>query len=1004
MIRTLSSKGLDLEQYFKTLDPNNRGLLNRKKFFSILKQIGLPYGNRELNDITQHYTVPSSDQADYISLLKDTGIIMKVVEDNGTTSSNSVNNNGNNSHGNNQSVNPATDNIDISIYTIVISDVKRMILESISSRSKHQDDVYRMFARWDTQGTGTITATQFLRVLAKLHINLTDQDQDFLVELLDTNGMGRIDFEGLLNFCFSTDKLQSPSTNVYRNNNNSNNNNTLLSPTTNTFSASSFSVDDNKDGGETMSAVSTEGNTSLEHRGSGSSDNHHHHINNFNISSRRPHTASLSRPYHSSLQANYYGSNSNINNNNSNSSNHTHRIEHTSSSTTNGIMTSNINDKNNNNNSNINNNRVYLPSSNAKSPPQRPLTASGRVISSQKNKFSPATVVLLDRENSQYVVELPDDVIYGEENYLSVDNTNLKQQQQKQQKQLQQQQQQQQINVGGKLPYTGILNNNNNNNNNNISSFNNFITEVNDNNDENNNIRTVKYVPQDQFIEQFSSQVMTNNNDNNYNNRNLNNGNNIYSYNYIPSTTYIPSGSINILNNNNNNIGNVSNNSNINSNDPATMIDAKLNIISRQNSSNNINNNNTNIMNNAHHNNRQVGINNSAQFLSTAAAAEPSEHLVLLATQILTTLREIIMTRYRRGKSLLEIYGHFDRECKQYFDANDFIIATADLKIETSNRVANIAINLIAIDGYDKVSFGEFKVFVLDSDHKLLEMNIQEQIAQFLEQKGREYQSYMIDMFWNEDDSNDIDNNNHNYNNNQNNHIHRKQHKYQQTENEFLSRNRFINSLQKIGLILTSTEESRIADRFDIHGNDMCCISRFIYMIQNSRAWKHAEQVLAFQDEAIEEAIFLRQQLKLGQKHISDSDLPQISEELISMCEYLGIRVLSERNMIWIAADALKAPLPISWTAQKDSNGRIFFFNHLTNQSKLEHPLDPHFRKLRDKYRQRLVTTNIFYLGDSMYSDLYLHCRRLDMNVFLKVLHSYMMMISLFKYVCIVMS
>jgi hypothetical protein len=56
--------------------------------------------------------------------------------------------------------------------------------------------------------------------------------------------------------------------------------------------------------------------------------------------------------------------------------------------------------------------------------------------------------------------------------------------------------------------------------------------------------------------------------------------------------------------------------------------------------------------------------------------------------------------------------------------------------------------------------------------------------------------------------------------------------------------------------------------------------------------------------------------------------------------------------MIWIAADALKAPLPISWTAQKDSNGRIFYYNHLTNQSKLEHPLDPHFRKLRDKYRQ----------------------------------------------------
>lgn len=62
--------------------------------------------------------------------------------------------------------------------------------------------------------------------------------------------------------------------------------------------------------------------------------------------------------------------------------------------------------------------------------------------------------------------------------------------------------------------------------------------------------------------------------------------------------------------------------------------------------------------------------------------------------------------------------------------------------------------------------------------------------------------------------------------------------------------------------------------------------------------------------------------------------------------------MLSEQNMLWIAADALKAPLPVSWSAQKDSDGRTYFHNHLTNQSRWEHPLDPHFRKLRDKYRQ----------------------------------------------------
>jgi hypothetical protein len=82
-------------------------------------------------------------------------------------------------------------------------------------------------------------------------------------------------------------------------------------------------------------------------------------------------------------------------------------------------------------------------------------------------------------------------------------------------------------------------------------------------------------------------------------------------------------------------------------------------------------------------------------------------------------------------------------------------------------------------------------------------------------------------------------------------------------------------------------------------------------------------------------------------------DWSGMSEELISMCEYLGIRVLSERDMIWIAEDALKAPLPVNWMAQRDRQGRTFFYNNITQQSRWEHPLDPHFRNLRDKYRQR---------------------------------------------------
>jgi hypothetical protein len=248
------------------------------------------------------------------------------------------------------------------------------------------------------------------------------------------------------------------------------------------------------------------------------------------------------------------------------------------------------------------------------------------------------------------------------------------------------------------------------------------------------------------------------------------------------------------------------------------------------------------------------------------------------------------------------------------------------------------------------VTYGEFVVFILDSDHKLLEVNVQEQIAHLLEKQGRDYQYWMIDIFYNEEETlNDSSRNGGNGGMLRNN-----EKGFSQLSDGFVSKNAFISSLKKIGITLTNSEINRLVDRFDIYGNESCCVERFIRMVQTSRSWKHSLVVLAYQDQAIVEADYLRKQKRQQQRQGEDvSDDNAVSDELINMCEYLGICVLSEENMIWIASDALRAPLPVNWTAQKDSHGKTYFYNHLTNQSQWEHPLDPHFRNLRDKYRQR---------------------------------------------------
>ena len=87
-------------------------------------------------------------------------------------------------------------------FTNVMAIVRQLLRNCVRETHKSVEDIYRMFVRWDSGGTGHVTATQFLRVLARLHVNLSDQDQDFLVELLDTGGQGRVNFESLLTFCF----------------------------------------------------------------------------------------------------------------------------------------------------------------------------------------------------------------------------------------------------------------------------------------------------------------------------------------------------------------------------------------------------------------------------------------------------------------------------------------------------------------------------------------------------------------------------------------------------------------------------------------------------------------------------------------------------------------------------------------------------------------------------------------------------------------------------------
>merc|ERR1711865_706189 len=67
--------------------------------------------------------------------------------------------------------------------------------------------------------------------------------------------------------------------------------------------------------------------------------------------------------------------------------------------------------------------------------------------------------------------------------------------------------------------------------------------------------------------------------------------------------------------------------------------------------------------------------------------------------------------------------------------------------------------------------------------------------------------------------------------------------------------------------------------------------------------------------------------------------------ELIAYARYLGIDPVADHDLLWIAVEALEAPLPCEWTEHFDSNDRVFYYNATMRVSSWTHPLEHIYRE-----------------------------------------------------------
>ncbi len=296
-------------------------------------------------------------------------------------------------------------------------------------------------------------------------------------------------------------------------------------------------------------------------------------------------------------------------------------------------------------------------------------------------------------------------------------------------------------------------------------------------------------------------------------------------------------------------------------------------------------------------------------------------------SQLLSDIRNTITSNINNGKgSLSDYYNIFDRDKNMFFNAEDFMNGCAVLlKASIPLYLATFAISSMAVDGENTVSYGEFKIFILYWEvNKSVEHKVVDIICKSIEKQGLAYVNFIKSLFVSNEK---LDH-----------------------DSGFCSLEAFSSTMKILG-IMSDDDINKLVMRFDIHGTKSCSVTRFLAMLERSARYKQAIREVTVINQAISESQQVKQML-VEQRPLP-VPLQNISAPLIDMCVYLGIRVMTDMDIIWIAEDALRAPLPgLEWTIKHDNAGRIFFHNTLTNESKWDHPLDYHFRKLRDSHRK----------------------------------------------------
>eukprot|EP00873_Tetraselmis_striata_P036940 jgi/Tetstr1/457204/TSEL_043852.t1 len=85
-----------------------------------------------------------------------------------------------------------------------------------------------------------------------------------------------------------------------------------------------------------------------------------------------------------------------------------------------------------------------------------------------------------------------------------------------------------------------------------------------------------------------------------------------------------------------------------------------------------------------------------------------------------------------------------------------------------------------------------------------------------------------------------------------------------------------------------------------------------------------------------------------------DENFEPSDAEIAEYAKWLGMDMDKETELMWIAREGLKAPLPEHWKPCKTPEGEIYYFNFSNGESVWEHPCDDFYRSLYMEEKRKL--------------------------------------------------